>query len=155
MTASRVACRGRQPPNKPMEPTALRAAAHRPAVGRPNMTFRELVLDILRTYPEQNPKYAEVLSEQLTSIESFEDEVNGYGAYCRLRVSPGSRRLPLEVSGQYLHNDLLVKMDGLANELQFVLSVSKEGVVDELEIVPSDGVGWNGVVGNYSIVASL
>jgi len=118
------------------------------------MTFRELVLDILRTYPEQNPTYREVLSEQLASIESFEDEVNGYGAYCRLHVSPSVRRLPLEISNQYLHNDLLVKMEGLANELQFALSASKGGIVDVLEIAPSDGVGWNGVVGKYSIVTN-
>jgi hypothetical protein len=118
------------------------------------MTFRELVLDILSTFPAQNPRYAEVLAEQLASIESFDDELNGYGAYCRLRVGPGARRLPPELSNQYLHNSLLVEMEGLAHELQFVLGVGPAGVVDELEIAPSDGVGWDGVVRRYRLVAS-
>ena len=117
------------------------------------MTFRDLVLDILRTYPQQNPMHAEVLSEQLASIESFDDEVNGYGAYSRLKISPHVGSLPSESSNGYLRNDLVVRMDGLAHELQFVLSVDKNGIIHELEIVPSDGVGWDGTVSKYSIIA--
>ena len=117
-----------------------------------NMAFRKLVTDILQTFAEQNPKSAEILSEQLNSIESFADEINGYGAYSHLQIASGVRRLPTEAAKPYLNNKFYVQMEGLAHGLLFILSVSKDGLIDLLEIAPRDGINWDGVVRKYSII---
>lgn len=115
------------------------------------MSFRDLVIDLLRTYPLQNSAVASILEEQIQSIDSIGEERNGYGAYANLKISRSARALPGELRSVYLQNTSLIKMEGRRYELQFVLSSDRAGYIDLLEIVPSDAVGWDGVVLDYTI----
>lgn len=121
--------------------------------GEPMTVFQELVVEMLRTYLRNPPEVATILGEQIAAIDAFRIEVNGYGAYCHISIRPGVRGLPPALCGRYLPGpETLVKMNGQPLGLQFVVTADDNGYIDLVEIFPTDGVGWDGVVQPYEIV---
>ena len=56
------------------------------------MTFKEFVVKILESYISENPDYAAIYSDQINGIVSFNNEINGYGAYSHFTLKPDCLR---------------------------------------------------------------
>jgi len=90
------------------------------------MEFTTLVLDILKTYPAENPKYADILVEQISGTLEFRNEVNGYGAYSHFTIQGRCRELPSHLANHYLPNKHFLHMQGRTHPLIFVLNTKTD-----------------------------
>jgi hypothetical protein len=114
------------------------------------MTFTEFVRAILESYVSENPALAAIYADQIGGIVSFRNEINGYGAYSHFTLKPGCLRFSGDLARGYAKNDYLVEMEGRRHGLGFSLSIT-DGLIDSLEIYPSDGEGWDGVVRPFQL----
>ena len=117
------------------------------------MTFKEFVVKILESYISENPDYAAIYSDQINGIVSFNNEINGYGAYSHFILKPDCLRFGGAVARGYGANGYFIIMEGREHELGFILAIT-DGLIDFLEIYPNDGEGWDGMVRPFHLSKS-
>ena len=115
--------------------------------------FTEFVVRILESYISENPDYSAIYSDQIKGIVSFENEINGYGAYSHFALKPNCLKFSGAAANGYGFNEHFVLMSGREHELGFILAIT-DGVIDFLEIYPNDGINWDGVVRPFQLSKS-